>query len=295
MKKINFVISLNANYIYHMLSISKCGYINMYRTKYKNLHRQDDINKLFFNKHLLSVADGKKLGTLYKLITNPILSDEQDIVSYYSILYELFSTYDIKENFNKYYEINHLFFDGMSHFDLYKEYQRYKNEISAISKVMIENFEIYKQKVWPDTQKEIQKVINSLNKIFTRRDYIDEWEKLLKVNYEDDFYAYLCNAISNGPQGIAFANNKVLFSSTEYEDHLCNLISHELGLAMLKKVIKDYQYEIIESLAEFYNRQITEGDKLNRYNEKYIYIFESLKKENLTPLQLYNKAYVTKL
>jgi len=43
---IKALLSKNANYIYHMLSVSKCGYDNDYGDKYRVYHAEIDLKTL---------------------------------------------------------------------------------------------------------------------------------------------------------------------------------------------------------------------------------------------------------
>jgi hypothetical protein len=62
MSKIKAVVSKNANYIYHMLSVSKCGYDNPYGDKYLHLHREEDLQALKkWEKHI-TVRGGEHCG-----------------------------------------------------------------------------------------------------------------------------------------------------------------------------------------------------------------------------------------
>lgn len=46
MSSIKAIISKNSNYIYHMLSVSRCGYDNSYGEKYRKYHDEIDLNIL---------------------------------------------------------------------------------------------------------------------------------------------------------------------------------------------------------------------------------------------------------
>jgi len=46
MGEIRALLSKNANYIYHMLSVSKCGYDNAYGDKYRGYHEESDLKTL---------------------------------------------------------------------------------------------------------------------------------------------------------------------------------------------------------------------------------------------------------
>lgn len=46
MNKIHFTANKDTNYIFHMLSVAKCGYDNQYGDKYKSLYPNEDLTVL---------------------------------------------------------------------------------------------------------------------------------------------------------------------------------------------------------------------------------------------------------
>lgn len=68
MNKIHFAANADTNYVFHMLSVAKCGYDNTYGEKYRSLYPADDLAVIHNNADLLTVCGGKHLGKLYWLM-----------------------------------------------------------------------------------------------------------------------------------------------------------------------------------------------------------------------------------
>lgn len=106
MKQISVILSKNANYAYHMLSVAKVGYDNDYGNKYMNIHSKEDLNVLKQFTHFISVQGGEHCGELYWLISQPAaLEDDISLEEYYSSIIHLFTTHNIMENKEKYYDL----------------------------------------------------------------------------------------------------------------------------------------------------------------------------------------------
>ena len=76
------IASRKANYIYHMLSVARCGYDNDYGAKYRGDYPQEDLALLKKHERLMTCAGGihQKLAFRYTTIEHvePILSFSYD-------------------------------------------------------------------------------------------------------------------------------------------------------------------------------------------------------------------------
>lgn len=117
MNKIKTKVSRETNFVYHMLSVAKCGYDNEYGTKYAApLHSADDLEVLKKNETLITVKGGEHCGELYWwLVSLPASSDEAA-----SLYYEAFK----------------------------QEHHQKSDSITPICDVMIRNYPIFCDKVW---------------------------------------------------------------------------------------------------------------------------------------------------
>ena len=70
MNKIKFIANRETNYVFHMLSVSKCGYDNSYGDPYKHLYPQEDLAVLKNNEDLLTIRGGEHVGKLMWIIAS---------------------------------------------------------------------------------------------------------------------------------------------------------------------------------------------------------------------------------
>lgn len=105
--KIKAVVSKNCNYIYHMLSVSKCGYDNEYGKKYASYHSQEDLQTLKNYESYITVAGGEHTGELYTLCVSlpASLDDDVSISTYFEALIDLFEADHLEQNFEQYQDI----------------------------------------------------------------------------------------------------------------------------------------------------------------------------------------------
>ena len=68
MNKIQPIASRETNYIYHMLSVARCGYDNAYGAKYRGDYPADDLSVLKKHEKLITCAGGSHWGGLYTLL-----------------------------------------------------------------------------------------------------------------------------------------------------------------------------------------------------------------------------------
>ena len=249
-KRIHVVATENSNYVYHMLSVAKCGYDNAYGDKYKELYSKDDLEILKENAFAITVAGGEHEGSLYgSLVADAAaLEDSESIVDYYQKILENAET-------------------------IAKEHGEQKETVEALANVFIKCYEIYDQKVWPTELEKIEAQAELYQKKFDEMNLVSEWEEKLGYQAKEDFHVMLVDSLENGPEAILIADNKDIFTicDPEYADMKMNFISHELGVSIIKQngffgmtdiseLLK--YYSIFESVAEYYNRQIFDGYEL---------------------------------
>lgn len=187
-------------------------------------------------------------------------------------LLDLFETGNLESNFKQYKHIYEIAFfyvpiNSDSHKSFFESCIDLRTAIVEICRILLNNYNIYSEKVWDTSEKEINKAVYELNRILSETDHARKWEKELGCKYKyDNFFAVICNSIENGPQAIDISYNKDVFCLPKDYIAAVNLISHEFGIYLLKDVLADTQafkdfscYQITESLAEYFNRTITGG------------------------------------
>lgn len=307
MSSIKAIVSKNSNYIYHMLSVSRCGYDNSYGKEYRQYHLESNINSLKKYERYITVNGGEHCGELYDLcISIPASFHEDILIDYFKALLDLFKNENLKLNFSKYkniYELSCLCIDDTSHKEFYLSLLPLKSKIIEISEIMINNYNAYIENVWNDSKKKITIKVNELNKILSQCNYTEMWEKEVGCKFKyDNFYVILCNSIEDGPQAIDISCDKNVFCINDDNISLAKFISHEFGIFLLKDLLFDTEvfnssnmfkyYKIFEALAEYYNESICGGcHYFNRFNE-YIDFYRRLKYENplISPKEMFARA-----
>ena len=87
MNKIKFTATKDTNYIFHMLSVAKCGYDNAYGEYYRPRYLEKDLMVLKSNEKLLTVSGGEHCGALYAvMVSEPACAEVSAKEYFYSII-----------------------------------------------------------------------------------------------------------------------------------------------------------------------------------------------------------------
>ena len=266
MNKIHFVIRPGANYIYHMLSVAKCGYDNAHGDCYRHLYPESDLAVLKQHENLLTVSGGEHCGQLYwPLAAQPASVD-----------------ISVREYYQNYQPDSRL--------------EIYRNEIEAICKVMTRNYDRFLS-IYPEISRDIAAYVTSLAKLFEESCFTAQAEAILGTSLESPvFYAMMTNSMENGPEGIDIAPDQDVFSITRPVEDNFRFIAHEYIIFLLKSALKNTSafrsfrtWEITEALADYYLCRILQKPALFHRNHKWLSFFDDMSKE-ATPLMRYLAA-----
>lgn len=150
MNKINFAANKNTNYVFHMLSVSKCGYDNEYGKQYRSRYSQDDLNILKVNENLITVCGGEHCGLLYSLLACEPACAKTSAKEYYNSIIE---TGNAINNGNVPDEID-------------KETIQYTDTIISISNIMVKYYNDYIENIWEFEKKENKKLYTKTSGLF---------------------------------------------------------------------------------------------------------------------------------
>lgn len=297
MSKIKTKVSREANFIYHMLSVSKCGYDNEYGQKYSSMHKADDLKILKDNEKMITVKGGEHVGELYTFFVAIPASLDAEAAGYYKSLKNIFEAGDIDENLNQYVSL----YSELLYTDLDKTteiFMRLKPQLLAMSNIMISNYDIYCSKIWEKSREELQAYSNGIQKAFENDNICSKLEKLTGISLGYDFIASFCNSLSGGAEAIDISNTQDIFGIGRNYEWAKKFISHEYVIFLFKKSFPKslftlQNWKCIESLAEFYLKQ-TIGLDLEYFEDlKDIIVFyeeECKLSPNVTALELFDKA-----
>ena len=277
MNKIKFIANRETNYVFHMLSVSKCGYDNSYGDAYKHLYPQEDLAVLKNNEDLLTIRGGEHVGKLVTLIGDAAIGKIP--------AKELYQLYVQK------------IYDG----DYPQDLSEYKELILQICNVMIKHYDYYVENIWNIEKEKIEKANLEFQKLFDESDFTEKAETLLGCKLSQEYFiATMVSSIKGGPEAIVmgadddakqdiFDINKALLDAFYF-------IGHEFIIFLLMQELKDVNelddWKRFESLAEYYLIQIL-GNSRGFFDEMkdYIEFYENCNKEkNLSAVELYKKG-----
>ncbi|MCL2063892.1 MAG: hypothetical protein FWG98_05930 [Candidatus Cloacimonetes bacterium] len=322
MNKIKPKVCREMNYVFHILSVSKCGYDNEYGKKYMHLHLPEDLKILKDNEFLLTIKGGEHIGALYGLILWAATKPDTEAKDVYMFLNQLFDTGDIDFISWKYYNILTGDKDNLvendddlkaliSESDLsdlkdglrasYHNQLQYKSQIVAITDVMIRNYDIFINKVWDESKETLLIYANTIQDIFETDDITHKLENIVGVSLESDFIPSFVNSIDDGAEALDM-HPEVIFGIGRDFNKAKLFIAHEYVILLLKNALKNTPafsseiftyYDNIEALAEFYLEQVTDEKgilwkSLNHLKDFYEKRYNE--NSNITASELFIKA-----
>ncbi len=266
MNKICFSVNGAANYVYHMLSVAKCGYDNSHGDKYSPLYPAEDLAVLKRCEKLLTVSGGEHCGQLYWHMVCLPARGEVPVKEYYQQ------------------------FRPDSRLEIYRE------EIEDICAVMIRNYDRFRS-IYPEICREIVNYIEPLAERFEESTFTDRAEALLATALESPvFYAVMTNSMENGPEAIDISPDQDVFSITRSVEANFRFIAHEYIIFLLKSVLKDttafrsfHTWQITEALADYYLVQILGQTGVFSRNDRWIDFYTQLSPD-ATPIERYLAA-----
>ena len=277
MNKIKFIANRETNYVFHMLSVSKCGYDNSYGDAYKHLYPQEDLAVLKNNEDLLTIRGGEHVGKLMWIITSGAMGNVP--------AKELYQDYVQKVN------------DG----ECPQEFSEYKELILQICNVMNKHYDYYVENIWNIEKEKIEKANSEFQKIFEESDFTEKAEKLLGCKLSQEYFiATMVSSIQGGAEAIVMdADDDVkqdIFDINKAPLDVFHFVGHEFIIFLLMQELKDVNelddWKRFESLAEYYLIQIL-GNSRGFFDDMkdYIEFYENCNKEkNLSAVELYKKG-----
>ncbi len=276
MNKIRFTANKDTNYVFHMLSVSKCGYDNAYGEKYKKFYPMQDLQILTDNKELLTVCGGSHLGALYGLMVCESACGYVSAKEYYNELLGQIETNGLEEQFFAYTEV-----------------------IKAVSEVMIKHYDYYIDNIWPMEQERINAYIPQLEEYFRNSEFTETAEKLVGCKLPNDFFTVtFVSSVENGAEAIDISKEQDLFGIERSLMDAVYFIGHEFIIYLLFEALKNEDafrgfdtWSKTEGLAEFYLKKIMGDTRFFNEQQKYVEFYERCEGDNtLSAVELYRET-----
>ena len=280
MNKIKFIANRETNYVFHMLSVSKCGYDNSYGDPYKHLYPQEDLAVLKNNEDLLTIRGGEHVGKLMWIIASGAMGNVPAKELYQECVQKITD-------------------------DEYpQEFSEYKELILQICNVMIKHYDYYVENIWNIEKEKIEKANLEFQKLFDESDFTVKAEKLLGCKLSQEYFiATMVSSIQGGSEAIVMGADddakQDIFDINKAPLDAFYFIGHEFIIFLLMQELKEVcdfdglnDWKRFESLAEYYLIQIL-GNSRGFFDEMkdYIEFYETCNKEkNLSAVELYKKG-----
>lgn len=279
MNKIRFAASREANYVFHMLSVAKCGYDNEYGDCYRHIYPQDDLALMKKNEELITVCGGEHCGALYGILVGGAACAKASAKEYYAELVHMVANKDIPAAFEEYSEI-----------------------ICQISALMIKHYDYYIDNIWPGEQKKIVEYIPEVLRLFEESNFTEKAEMVVGSRLSSEFFtATLVTSVENGAEAIDITNEQDLFGIERTPLDAFYFIGHEFIIYLLFDALKEenafkelHTWNITEGLAEFYLKQVMGDTRFFDAQKDMVDFFEKCcSLEPFTAAELYKKGLET--
>lgn len=276
MNKIRFIANQDTNYVFHMLSVSKCGYDNKYGETYRNLYAASDLSILKENEDLLTVCGGQHCGELYSVLVCEAAYAKVSAIEYYRQIIQ-----QIENN------------------SVPVEYQSMSDIIASICTVMVKYYDDYINNIWPVEKEKIEAYIPEVLREFEENRFTEKAEELVGCPLSTPYFTVtLVSSVQNGAEAIDISRDQDLFGIERSLMDSVYFIGHEFIIYLLFSALREENafqsfdtWSITEGLAEYYLKKIMGDTRFFNEQQKVVEFCESLEKDNsMTAAQLYGQA-----
>ncbi len=276
MNKIRFIASQDTNYIFHMLSVAKCGYDNKYGDSYKHFYPQHDLDLLKQYEQMISVCGGKHCGELYGILVCEAAAAAVSAKEYYTRLVHEFYSNDGPPGLESYHNI-----------------------ICQIAEVMIKHYDHYVINIWDREQSKITKYIPAVLQLFEESNFTEKAEEVIGCSLlHDCFTATLVTSVENGAEAIDITDEQDVFGIERTPLDAFYFIGHEYIIYLLFNALKEENafrelntWNITEGLAEYYLKQVLGNTRFFNTHRKYVAFFEETNRQKqFNAVALYRKG-----
>ena len=273
MNKIRFIANKDTNYVFHMLSVSKCGYDNVYGDNYAPLYPQEDLAVLKAHEKLITVCGGEYCGALYGVFVCEAACAKASAKDYYTELVRKATYDDIPVAMSKHREI-----------------------ICQLAAVMIKHYDYYIENIWPVEQRKITQYIPTVQHLFEDSVFTEKAEAAVGSQLPHEFFtATLVTSVENGAEAIDISDEQDVFGIERTPVDAFYFVGHEFIIYLLFDALKEEKafrelntWNITEGLAEYYLKQILGDTRFFNTHQKYVLFFEQTNcQEKLNAAALY--------
>ena len=281
MNKIRFDIDPNINYLYHMLSVARCGYDNAYGEKYRPLYPAEELAAFYDNRELLTIQGGVHWGELYSLLIFHPAGYADSLADYYG---EVLATCESIRAGN--------IPEGID-----ESLIPYTELIARLSEILLKHRDGYIRDIFPADKAEIAVAIAPVQDWFEAHDFTQRAEELVGQTLPvEAFTATMVASVAYGPEAIDLTAEKDLFGIDRSTMDAVYFIGHEFIIYLLKAALRDEDafhgnatWPLTEGLAEYYLKRIMGDTRFFQAQQEWVRIYEQ-QSPGLTAAELYRLA-----
>ena len=281
MNKIRFEINPNINYLYHMLSVARCGYDNDYGAKYRPLYPTEELAAFADNSELLTIQGGVHWGDLYSLLIFNPAGYAESLPDYYGEV--LATCVSIRA--------------GVIPEWVDESLVPYTDLIGRLSEILLKHRDAYLRDIFPGEREKIAAAIVPVQAWFEANGFTDRAEALIGCELPAEaFTATMVSSVAGGPEAIDLTAEKDLFGIERSAMDAVYFIGHEFIIYLLKNALREEDafrsnatWPLTEALAE-YSLQRIMGDTRFFGGQRQWRMFYEQQDSGLTAVQLYRLA-----
>lgn len=273
MNKIIFAANKDANFVFHMLSVAKCGYDNAYGESYRKYYPKEDLAVIKENEQLLTVCGGEHCGALYELMVAKPACAKVPAKDYYAELIKMTDNEESPVQEKEYIDI-----------------------ICKISTVMIKHYDHYINNIWSVEKKKIESYIPQVLCYFEEANFTDKAEEFVGCKILSEYFtATLVTSVENGAEAIDISKEQDVFGIERAPLDAFYFIGHEFIIYLLFNALKDEDafknfdtWNLTEGLAEYYLKKVMGNTRFFDSHQKYVEFYEKCEKnKKLSAVELY--------
>ena len=245
MNKILFSADPDINYVFHMLSVAKCGYDNAYGEKYRGRYDPADMRCIKDQEVHLTVRGGEHCGDWYGPMVCEPSRNGVTAKEYYAetIAWIESGNLDLPE-------------DTLA-------------SIIRVCRVMIRYYDDFMKNIWPAEKNRITEYISTMRTAFEKSDFTAKAEALVGVSLPPPWFtAVLVSSVEGGAEAIDITDTQDVFGIERSPEAERAFISHEFIIYLLKIALKNedvspsfWNWTLTEGLAEYYLQKIDSNSR----------------------------------
>ena len=267
MGKIQCVYDKENNFFFHLMSVSKVGYDNVYGEKHRNSMSREDIATLKKYEKELTMKGGEYNGKLFW--TGMYAGNAQEAL------------------------------DKIGNGGGFPGYEAYTDALTEIFGIFVKYHDDYCERIWPGEEIRLARTAKEWQKRFDEEGLDEKAEKLVGIRSENIFFASLISSIEHGVEAIIYetedGNIYDLFSIDRDYNSARALFLHEYIISLLGRRIPlsiEY-YDRFEGLAEYYTEELIGKTYNFTEMDKYIEFYRmKMSEKPYTPEELFEMAGV---